>query len=163
MTKTNQWLSKISSERMKKNNPSTMPGIAAKQTATRRINGTLRPAVHGGNGTGPTKPELLLLTALGNAWENNLPIKTFPHCAKGERRHPGFPTCYKVDVGNRTLKIAIEIDGGSHRPLIKKQQDIKKEKKLTELEWKVLRFTNKEVMTNLSQVLLEIKREIKAL
>ena len=42
----------------------------------------------------------------------------------------------------------------------RKELDLKKDKTLTELGWKILRFTNKEIMNNVSKVLFQIKTEI---
>lgn len=61
----------------------------------------------------------------------------------------GYPTCYKVDVGSKDLKIAIEIDGNSHKTLVRQSQDRKKEEFLASIGWTVLRFTNQEVDENL--------------
>jgi endogenous inhibitor of DNA gyrase (YacG/DUF329 family) len=158
MRRTNISRKEIISERMRTNNPSKNPLTVSKQIATRRLNGTLTIKERGGNGKGPTVPEQILLSSLGNKWKHNRSVKTFPG-----KRTPGYPPCYKIDVSNLELMIGIEVDGGSHKIEERKNQDQKKEKRLKELGWKVLRFTNKEVMTNLSWVLLEIKKEIKAL
>lgn len=63
----------------------------------------------------------------------------------GKPRQKGYPTCYKVDVGFPEIKIAIEIDGGSHNTLVRQAQDLKKKNKLEELGWKILRFTNRQI------------------
>jgi very-short-patch-repair endonuclease len=60
------------------------------------------------------------------------------------KRQPGFPTCYKVDLGNPGLKIAIEVDGNTHHS--RKTVDEKKDKKLVSLGWIVLRFWNKDIL-----------------
>lgn len=66
----------------------------------------------------------------------------------GGRGH-GVPTHYKIDVGNPTLKVAIEVDGMSHCALSRREQDKIKEKFLLRQGWRVLRFTNREVTSNL--------------
>jgi len=84
---------------------------------------------------------MLLAKALG--WQVEVVIPTH------RRRGSGFPACYKVDIGNQELRIAIEIDGHSHGALIRKQQDRKKEAFLRSVGWTVLRFSNGEVTTGL--------------
>jgi hypothetical protein len=155
MRETNLKRKKIISERMKKNNPSFNKQTIEKGMNTKRINGTLHiaPVKRGGNGKPLPIPQKLLATALGWQTEYSVPTKLKPK--------DGFPHCYKIDIANPVLKVGIEVDGCSH--YTRKKQDMKKEKLLKELGWKILRFTNKEVMTNLSQVLLVIKKEIKDL
>lgn len=153
-------LAEMSSVRMKANNPSQNSLWNKKAIATKRVNGTLTPfkkIEKGSNGRGPTDSENLLLASLGDQWEWNCVVKPFPG-----KRMKGFPTCYKIDVANPSLKIGIEIDGWSHNLPGRKEQDQRKTSRLTELGWRVLRFTNEEVMTKLSKVLLVIKKEIKA-
>lgn len=87
----------------------------------------------GGNGRGPTPSEKLLGTVLPGEFIYNYAISL-------GRRQPGFPTNYKVDFGNPQTKIAIEVDGGSHYG--RRSQDAKKETKLAELGWLVLRISN---------------------
>ena len=57
-----------------------------------------------------------------------------------------MPTHYKIDVGNTELKVAVEIDGGSHSSLARQEQDRKKDAFLRSIGWTVLRFSNAEVM-----------------
>lgn len=166
MRKTNLRRRKILSERMTKNNPTKDPKVIEKMKQTKRINGTLHiwQGERGGNGS-YTEPQMLLAATLG--WEIELPVKLAEHIPKGGKREytdaNGWPTCYKLDIGNRELKIGIEVDGKGHRWKYKKEKDKKKEDALKPLGWKVLHFTNEEIMTNLSAVLLEIRKEIKAL
>lgn len=151
---------------MTKNNPAKDPRVIEKMKQTKRINGTLHiwAGERGGNGT-YTEPQMLLAATLG--WEMEVAIPLAPHLPKGEKREyttaNGWPTNYKLDIGNRTLKIGIEVDGRGHKWSEKLKKDKKKEDALKPLGWKVLHFTNEEIMTNLSMVLLEIKKEIRAL
>ncbi len=57
---------------------------------------------------------------------------------------------YIVDFISRKLKLIIEIDGSSH--LAKSEQDAKRQKFLEEKGYKLLRFTEKEVLVSLYQV-----------
>jgi hypothetical protein len=147
---------KMLSERMKINNPGSSLKTQEKIRNTKRINGTLHiwKGIRGGNGK-LTEPQLLLANALG--WQVEVAIPTLT------KRGLGYPTCYKVDIGNNILKFAIEVDGSSHKLKSIMLKDLKKTLKLQELGWKVLRFTNQEIMTNLSEVLLIIKKEIKGM
>jgi hypothetical protein len=157
------------SERMKKNNPGSDPVIREKMTATKRINGTIDGWKNnrGGNGSGLTAPQKLLLASLGSKWKSEIAIKTAEHVPNGRKRDyckkHSLPTNYKIDIGNTSLKLGIEIDGYSHTWEERKCQDTKKQKYLKKCGWRVLRFTNQEVMMNLSKVLLAIKREIRGI
>ena len=63
-----------------------------------------KPPIRGGNGTGPTTAELVLLKEFSLEAINNYPIKT------GMKSGSGYPTCYKVDLGFPLLKLAVEAD-----------------------------------------------------
>jgi hypothetical protein len=109
-----------------------------------------KPRVQGGNGRGPTAAEARLSAALG--WSTNV-----IYCV-GLGKHQGYPTHYKIDVGNAALRIAIEIDGASHSASKVRRADRKKQALLTSRGWTVLRFTNREVMERLEECLSTISR-----
>jgi len=67
---------------------------------------------------------------------------------KGDARK--IPPCYKPDLGNFRLKIALEADGGSHGS--RRHLDEKKDAFLRGLGWTVLRFTNEEILNRPDQV-----------
>ena len=136
MAKTNR---RHASDRMKKNNPMHRQESREKMASTLREIGH-KPPIQGGNGNGPTEPEQRLSDALG--WPMQVIVKT------GKKRGSGYPFHYKVDVGNPELKIAIEVDGGSHGTLRRRAQDEKKDALLRSLGWQVLRFSNREVMAD---------------
>lgn len=71
-----------------------------------------------------------------------------------------YPTNYKPDVGHVGLKIAIEADGCSHGLLERKAQDVKKTKCLTGLGWKVLRFTNQQILEEPTTVMSTILKSM---
>ena len=166
MKKTNEKYKDQIIERMINNNPSKDPKVIEKGKNTKRIKGTLHiwSGERGRNGN-ITESHLLLASALG--WKMEVAIPLAPDIPKGQKgkhlKELGFPTCYKVDIGNKKLKLAVEIDGKGHQWIKAKKKDKKKTKKLNQLGWKVLRFTNQEIMMDLSKVLLEIKKEIKDL
>lgn len=107
-----------------------------------------RPLWRGGNGMPMAIPQRTLLAALGNGWyaEHVVLTKTL--------RQSSLPHCYKIDIAHPHLMLAIEVDGNSH--LARKKLDQKRDRALTALGWKVLRFRNKEVLTNLQEVLQSI-------
>jgi hypothetical protein len=146
------------SKRMKAMNPSYYEINMIKAMNTKRINGTLNvwKGKRGGNGN-LTQSQILLATALG--WETEVGIPT----GNNQRDGSGYPTCYKADIGNPQLKISIEVDGKGHNTTKNKLKDLKKEEKLKQLGWKTLRFTNEEILGDISKVLLVIKKEIKDL
>jgi len=65
-------------------------------------------------------------------------------------RGSGYPTCYKLDMANRDLRVGVEVDGMSHCSLERQAQDRKKEELLQSLGWSVLRFSNEDVIRNLN-------------
>ena len=100
-----------------------------------------QPIRRGGNGQLLPVPQLVLLHALGDGWEAELSIATGAGHLNGV-----YPNAYKVDIGNRNRKIAIELDGDSHGSIERKNKDKKKDEKLAELGWSVFRVSNKKAM-----------------
>ena len=154
------------SQRMLKNNPSHNPKNIEKAKSTKRLNGTLHiwKGKRGGNGS-LTAPQQLLACALG--WPMEVTVKTTPTIVpEGRRRNylkkKNLPTCYKIDVANPELKIGIEVDGDGHKSKENTLIDQKKTKILRQKGWKILRFTNQEIMNNISKVLVEVKKEFLA-
>lgn len=139
---------------MKQNNPMASVKTVAKMMRTKEANGTLRvwKGERGGNGK-LTAQEQRLLKALGRGWKSPQPVSLIP-------RPVGFPTNYKLDVGNKELKVGVEIDGRGHQ--LKRQQalDRKKQRKLESLGWMVLRFSNNEIDNDLTAVLKKIRSSI---
>ena len=148
MAKTNR---KYASERMKKRNPMKRPEVRAKVSCTMKARGH-KPIKQGGNGRGPTVPEKLLSDALG--WQMQYIFVTKMGMGSG------YPNHYKIDIANPTAKIAIEVDGGSHKALKKQAQDRKKEDLLKQRGWRVLRFTNEQVMEHLTACVQKVMSTI---
>ena len=142
---------RYASERMKRSNPMRNPVTRAKMRTTLRSIQWI-PPVRGGNGGAPSAAQMLLASTLG--WEMEVPVPT------KQPRHSGYPTCYKLDIGNRELMIAVEVDGKSHCSIERQAQDRKKEALLRSLGWKVLRFTNAEVIRNLNGCVQEVRSSI---
>ncbi|NLH78605.1 MAG: DUF559 domain-containing protein, partial [Acidobacteria bacterium] len=129
-----------SSKRMKENNPMWKDGSKEKMIKSLRGKTFL---ARGGNGQ-PTKQQLALCEAM------NLPMEYVIETAEVMGLFPSLPPCYKVDLAEPSVKLAIEVDGKTHRLKKWKFLDHRKTEVLTSLGWQVLRFSNKEVDENLS-------------
>jgi hypothetical protein len=124
-------------ERITNLNPMSNPETRAKVSSILRAM-KHKPSVRGGNGTGLTVPQKILLDALGTEWIAEYALSL-------GRRTAGYPTAYKLDLANLELKINIEVDGGSHYG--RKDKDKKRDAKLASLGWTVLRFWNKDILS----------------
>ncbi len=99
--------------------------------------------IHGNNFTGgngkepPAFVKALMPDFQARGYTPELPIKT-----RGHGTNHKCPTCYKVDFGHPTLKIAYEIDGPSHRRS-NRHIDQKKQEVLEALGWTVRRIKHK--------------------
>lgn len=99
-----------------------------------------KPIKRGGNGGLLSLPQLALLHALGEGWESEYPVPL------GKPRQPGLPTCYKLDLANPERKIGIEVDGGSHATIERREQDARKASILSALGWCVYRVSNQKAL-----------------
>jgi hypothetical protein len=93
----------------------------------------------GGNGQPPTQTIRQLnriFNQIGFTRELSIPTRI-------GHNTPGIPNNYKVDFGNIRTKMAIEIDGLSHRSQYRQKLDKKKTEILERLGWKVLRIKHK--------------------
>jgi hypothetical protein len=136
----NPHIKEMASQRMKLNNPMSNPETIEKMRL-KLIGRTF--LSRGGNGK-LTEPQLILSKLLGDEWELELPILT----NSVKEKFKSLPPSYRVDIGHRILKISIEIDGRTHEQKKWKFLDKRKTEVLNSLGWRVLRFWNKEVMTN---------------
>jgi len=109
-----------------------------KMQATMRARG-IRPKWIGGNGRGITTPQRILWEALRSPWMCEYPVPVTP-------RRAGLPTCFYLDLAHPEKRIAIEVDGGSHRMLIWKDRDARKEQHLRSIGWTVARFWNEDIL-----------------
>lgn len=138
---------KGSSERMCSNNP-------MKQDETRtKVSGSLRrighkPASQGGNGRGLTAVQAEMLAELGPGWTAEF-IQLTDRQARGIR----CPNHYKIDLAHEGCKIAVEIDGGSHKALARQEQDARKTAFLERIGWRVFRVSNVSEADRLSTIL----------
>jgi very-short-patch-repair endonuclease len=73
---------------------------------------------------------------------------------------PGWPKCYRIDIAEPKLLIAVEVDGASHRDARQQLRDRRKAALLRRRGWTVLRFWNSEVQSNLEQVVERVLEAI---
>jgi hypothetical protein len=123
------------SYRMRYNNPMWMPGNKEKMVASMKGRTFLS---RGGNGQ-HTKHQLMLHLATG------LPMEHAIETAAATGVLPSLPYHYKVDLAAPEVKLAIEVDGKSHRLRKWRFLDHRKTTVLNALGWQVLRFTNEQV------------------
>jgi len=123
-------------ERMIKHNPMTNPETRERARKSKLGQTFLS---RGGNGT-VTKQQEQLRQALGLP-ENVLeyPVLT----ADATTEFPSLPPCYKVDLAIPELKLAIEVDGRTHKEKRWRYLDQRKTAVLNHLGWTVLRFWNR--------------------
>ena len=146
----------LASKRMTDNNPMAVEENVEKMRATLLDLGH-KPYVQGGNGRGATVPQLMLYNAIAehdDSFEMELIEKT------GKLRHQfSSPNHYKIDIGSRRKKIAIEVDGLSHSTKKVRECDQRKEQLLALRGWRVLRFTNSQIekeLQNCAQMVLSM-------
>lgn len=106
------------------------------------------PKVRGGNGRPLPEPQRLLWEALGTGWHAEYAVTLGP-------KQPGYPTNYKLDLALPSIRLGVECDGSSHAS--RRHLDEKKDAKLAELRWTVLRFSNREIRDSLESVAAQIR------
>jgi len=80
---------------------------------------------------------------------------------KFRRQHPLLN--YVVDFYCHALKLVVEVDGDVHLAPAGKMEDADRDTTLLSYGYKVLRFTNLHVLTNIDDVLQIIRSEMKSL
>ena len=119
----------------KHSNPMSDAGARTK-VRTSLIRRSHRPRVRGGNGRPLPVPQRMMLEALGAGWVAEYIVPTrMP-------RSDGWPTHYKLDLGDPQRRLAIEIDGHCHASPSRREQDRRKTAFLAANGWCVLRITN---------------------
>ncbi len=119
-------------------NPFRDPAVRMKGLLVNAAKGW--PHLTGGNGKGPTLPQKILHEALGIGWDIEVPVEGL-----------------KADIGNRKLKLAIEVDGHSHKTKTVQAKDRRKEKIFEANGWRTIRFWNLEILDDLPAVLKRVK------
>ena len=145
-------LRKESSERMKRLNSD--PEFRAKADAAAKLRrGKTWLGKRGGNGF-LTKPQIALCIELG--W----PLEWMEHAvptAAVKDQFESLPNSYKVDLAHPGVKLAIEVDGASHNTKKWRFLDARKTAVLNALGWRVLRFTNSEVLSDLQSITSKLR------
>lgn len=136
----------LSSKRMINNNPMSNEDTRKKVSDRLKIINH-KPKIQGGNGRVATINQLLMyneLSKIDNSFVMELIEKTSPYA-----KDFNAPNHYKIDIASRFYKIAIEIDGSSHKSKKTKECDSRKTKLLNLKGWKVLRLSNSQIQKEL--------------
>lgn len=131
-------------------NPSKNPLISQKIAS--KLRGRPAPHLNGGNGTGLTVPQALLLERLGQGWYAEFSVR---HKAG----RSVWPAGLRFDLAHPQLRLAVECDGMSHKSRSVQLRDEKKRRLAKEVNWRILRFTNLEILNSTETVLQEIQRQ----
>lgn len=152
LTKTNL---KYGYQHMARNNLAPTLEARKKSSETLKRNGHM-PKVQGGNGKPPTEAEAILFSYL-----KDFGFVLQPSILTPRPKEKQYPWCYKPDLGNFLIKLAIEADGNTHSG--RKALDLKKDQCLNGLGWTVLRFKNQEILQNKEKVIHTIMSTISTL
>jgi len=143
------------SARGRQNNRMHLASSRAKVSQTHLAIGKKPPTPTGWNGAQRgvrgvlTRPQAMLLEALGEGWQAEFVM----NCGKTT----GYPTYYGLDLAHPDTMTCVEIDGKGHSAASRKALDRKKEAFLLGLGWKVLRFSNKEILRGVSDVVKTVR------
>jgi hypothetical protein len=141
---------------MSARNPFRGPGAEVIRTRGHAVQAAAGwPTLTGGNGTGLTTPQELLLRQLGEEFT--------PEYSIGLKKEPGYPKKYSADLACSRLKLIIELDGHSHWGKPRQELDRKRDTKLASLGWTTLRFQNETVLTDLSGTLKQVRETMSRL
>ena len=94
-----------------------------------------KPRLRYGNGHGLTEPQRVLSEFLG--WPTEVPITI----GDGE-----LPSAYSADIAHPTMKVCVEVDGGSHASLERRAADHQRDARLASVGWLTFRFSNRDAM-----------------
>lgn len=144
---------RLASDRMKSRNPMSNP--SSREKMKKSLSGRT-PTSRMGNGMGLTKPQAILLSKLSKY----RPAAEYPVSTNGIE---GLPTCYKVDIAIPEIKLAIEVDGRSHRAIQRKIEDKKKDDFLCSIGWMVERIKNEEILNCADAFVSRLEDEIACL
>jgi len=105
----------------------------------------------GGKGQGPSPRETRLAKALGLSVHLVIPT--------GKRTT--FPLHYTIDCADSLRRIAIEVDGPSHRVLTVQAADRRKTRLLRSYGWHVFRVTNDDVDKRFEKTVRRLRERIR--
>lgn len=110
---------------------------------------TFNDQTRGGNGKPLPRAHQALLDVLGDGYVAELSVGT------GERG-PGRPAKWTIDIAHMSSMTAIEVDGKTHRAPAVIERDRRKDTFLASRGWRVLRFTNEEILSSIDSVVARI-------
>jgi hypothetical protein len=90
--------------------------------------------------------EIRLAAALPASWPLHHHV---PTGSGGRSIAKGYPTTWVLDIANPVARVAVEVDGLTHRLTAQKAIDRRKEDSLMSRAWRVVRVSNEEVQANL--------------
>lgn len=96
----------------------------------------------------PTEAETRLWTFLRNRNLNHTFLRQY------------IIDCYIVDFVCRESKLIIEVDGGYHSEPKQEESDAERSERLRALGYRVIRFSNDEILSHLEEVIKMIQIEI---
>ena len=105
-------------------------------------------ANRGGKGQGASPRELKVRDALGLKMHFVLPT----------RKQRPFPRHYTIDLADPSRRVAIEIDGPSHRLLSVKRSDARKARWLRSNGWTLIRVSNRDVDLRFEKTIRRLRR-----
>lgn len=103
-----------------------------------------RPKMRGGKGKPMPEAQYKLAAALN--WETEWVVAT----GRGRGHH------YTIDIANPITKVAVEVDGTSHRALKRRKIDQEKDEFLQQQGWLVLRVSNDQALRGTKRVAASI-------
>lgn len=130
------------SRRMRERNPMHRPEARAKMSATLRAI-EHKPRLRGGNGTPMPAARQVLAQFLG--WQTEVIYRT---CTGSPPWH------YKLDIVHPTMKVCVEVDGGSH--FGRRDSDDRRDALLRSRGWLVFRFSNQDAMERTEECAREV-------
>lgn len=130
-------------DRMTNHNPVYRPGVVEKANDTRRKNGSCVNNFKYGNGHISHYEELVNNKVAPLGFRYNYAIPTRP--AREVEPDAHYSVNYKPDFVNLETKLCIEIDGYGHQSPKEKSIDAKKERCLSLLGYRVIRFTHADI------------------
>ena len=139
-------------EYIKTDNPVYKSGVVQKANATKESKGILHTwmGVRGGNGRISECEQLIYDFCTLYGFEYNVAITTTEIRKKFPDEHYAFN--YKPDFTNFKCKLCIEVDGDNHKSIQGRIRDAKKERCLSYLDYKFLRFSNDEIKEDINKV-----------
>lgn len=134
-------------------NPMHDPLVRGKVSAALR--GRPFPTARGGNGKPLPEPQQKLWELTKLIPEHPVGVPEWVRQTLGTRTKK-----LTVDLADPTARVAVEVDGNSHKALKVRRADETKNRVLALLDWKVLRFKNAEVLADPAKCALTVLQTV---